>query len=90
MSPSELLQIKELLVDDAVKTLALQAEMHQQKIMDLVEPTIEKVNSFDGRMSKIERERGIVIKGALVYATVVASIVGWGLNFIKSKLFHWG
>jgi hypothetical protein len=81
MTPEELLQLKELLVTDAVDAIKAQNDAHQKQIMDLVTPAIAKVDGFEKRIHTLETQKLLVIKGALVYASVVGAIIGsvWGL-----------
>jgi hypothetical protein len=88
MSPDELIQLRALLVEPAIAALKAQSELHQKAVMELVSPAVAKVDGFDERMRKLEHERGMVVKGAVVYSTVVASLVGWFLAYLKSKIFR--
>lgn len=89
MTEDELLKIKSLLVDDAIAAIKQQNDTHQKQIVDLVQPALRKVDSFEERIHILERERGLIIKGAVMYASVVAALVGAGWGWIKSKI-HWG
>ena len=88
MSNEELLQIKKLLIDDAVKALEMQNEVHKNQIMELVTPAVAKVDGLYTRVAALERDRGLVIRGAIVYSTIVSALIGAGLNWLKSKIFH--
>ena len=89
VTPDELLQLKKLLVDDAVAAIKDQAEVHQQRIEEIVRPAITKVDGFEARIAKLESERLVLLKGAVAYATVVGIILSSLFAWIKSKI-HFG
>ena len=83
MTPEELLQLKDLLVKDAVDAIKAQNDSHQQEILNIVTPAVAKVDSFETRIATLEKQKLILIKGAVVYASAVAAIVGWGFSWLK-------
>jgi hypothetical protein len=87
MTEQELLQLKELLLKDAVEAIKQQNEEHQRKIEAICAGAVSKVDTFDARIKTLETQKLLVIKGAVVYATVVAALVGWGVGWLKQHLF---
>jgi hypothetical protein len=89
MTPDELLQLKKLLVDDAVEAIKQQAQEHQKRIEEIVAPAITKVDTFDARIKQLERDRLVLLKGSLVYATVMGAVLTLCFNWIKNHITHW-
>lgn len=86
MTPEELLQLKSLLLNDAVYALRRQNAEHQARIETIVSDAVAKVNSFDERVSKLEHERAILIRGAALYASIMACFIGGLYGWIRSKI----
>lgn len=85
MNPEELLQLKALLIDDAVTAIKEQNTTHQRAIDALITPAIQKVDTFEARIKTLEKQKLLVIKGALVYASVVSVLIGAFGRWIAGK-----
>jgi hypothetical protein len=88
MSNDELIQLRALLVEPAIAALKAQAELHQKAVMDIVTPAISKVDGFENRVHKLETELGVLLKGAIMYSTILSLILGGTLNWIRGKIFR--
>lgn len=86
MTPEELIQLKQLLIDDAVTAIKIQNDVHHKEITAIITVAVAKVDAFDGRITKLERTQGFAIKGAIAYSSAVAVIIGMGLGWLKSKI----